>query len=50
MGSYQRRKDFYPSLNIRVNYIMGMFNKENTSYSGNMFLLTLGVSMDLVNW
>ena len=41
------RKDFLASLNVRLTYIPEMFGNVNGRYSGNMFFVTLGISMDV---
>jgi hypothetical protein len=47
MIDYLNRKEFFSTLNIRLNYIPAMFNNVDSRYSGNMFFVTFGVRMDV---
>ena len=48
--SFLERKDAPVSINIRLNYIPAMFSNVNTRYSGNMFLVTFGIGVDVASW
>jgi hypothetical protein len=50
MIKFFERKDFYASLNIRLNYIPSMFNNVNNRYSGNMFFVSFGIRIDVSTW
>jgi len=45
--SFMERNDFLASFNVRLNYIPAMFNNVSSRYSGNMFLVTFGIGMDV---
>jgi len=44
---FMQQKDFMSYVNIKINYIPAMFSKVSHHYSGNMFFVTLGMSMDV---
>jgi len=46
---WMERKDYLPSLNIKLNYIPAMFSNVSKKYSGNMFFITLGISMNVAS-
>ncbi len=50
MISFLKRKDFLASFNVRLNYIPAMFDNVKSRYSGNVFFVTFGVSMDISTW
>ena len=45
--NFMEQKDFMSYLNIKINYLPAMFSKVSNHYSGNMFFVTLGMSMDV---
>ena len=47
---FLKRNNIPLLFNVRLNYIPAMFNNVNPRYSGNMFLITCGFSIDLSNW
>jgi len=45
--NFMEQRDFMSYVNIKINYIPAMFSKVSNHYSGNMFFVTLGMSMDV---
>ena len=47
--SFMRGKNAPVSFNIRLNYIPEIYQNVHTRYSGNMFLVTLGININVSN-